>query len=290
MSGSVEASKDAAKEGVKAPVKEASKAAPRSKAAARELLKQAVGGTDEIKNAAPAPAAAPQRTRLPRESARYAAVATVALVVGTALGMIAAPKPRSAESLAQIEVGLESGRAEASRLNGEVERLGKSLAGLRDASELARSDGRQLAASLTERAGKLEQTLDGKLAGLGGTIERMERDQAARIAGLAAQIEKRTAQSQAAIAPAAAAQPAAKPEPTQTGSIADAKPKSDTVETWALRDVYGGVAILEDRKRRLVEVGPGDAVPGVGRVESIERRGRVWVVVTKQGLIAPQTW
>ena len=62
------------------------------------------------------------------------------------------------------------------------------------------------------------------------------------------------------------------------------------VETWAVRDVFDGTAILEDRRRRLVEVGPGDSVPGIGRVEGIERRGREWVVVTRQGLITHQAW
>jgi len=31
-------------------------------------------------------------------------------------------------------------------------------------------------------------------------------------------------------------------------------------------------------------------IPGIGRVEAIERRGREWVVVTARGLIATESW
>ena len=33
------------------------------------------------------------------------------------------------------------------------------------------------------------------------------------------------------------------------------------------------------------QIGPGDFLPGAGRVERIERRGRDWAVVTNQGYI-----
>ena len=66
--------------------------------------------------------------------------------------------------------------------------------------------------------------------------------------------------------------------------------KTPVIDGWALRDIFEGAAILENRRHHLVEVGPGDIVPGLGRVEAVERRGRDWVVVTRQGLITPQTW
>jgi hypothetical protein len=52
-----------------------------------------------------------------------------------------------------------------------------------------------------------------------------------------------------------------------------------------LHEVYDGVALIESRNRRLFEVGPGAMVPGVGRVEGIEKRGKRWVVVTAKGII-----
>jgi hypothetical protein len=146
--------------------------------------------------------------------------------------------------------------------------------------------------------------LNAKTAALSERLEQVEREQSGRIANLATQLERRIA-----------AAPIVKAEPTQTGSLAETrtldakvtdpkavetkaaegKPKPvaekpTVIDGWAVRDVYDGAAILENRRRRIVEVGPGDTLPGVGRVEGVERRGREWVVVTRQGLITPQPW
>ncbi|MEQ4598556.1 MAG: hypothetical protein ABN488_12380, partial [Methylobacteriaceae bacterium] len=155
-------------------------------------------------------------------------------------------------------------------------------------TDAARSEAKTRSATLSERLGRAEQSLAAKIAATGDRLEQAEKDQTARLANLTTQIEKRAA----APTPPVAAPQAAKstpPEPTENGSLAD-KPKAAPTENWAVREVYDGVAVLEDRKRRLVEVGQGDTVPGLGRVEAIERRGKTWVVVTKQGLITPQAW
>lgn len=274
------------------------KTAGATKSSPAELLKNAVAGKSERK-AATAPAAAPSvqptvsatRWALPVDG-RLAAVATVALVVGTAFGMMAAPRERSGDALGRIEAALDANRSEASRLKSEIAHLSTALGTLRETTSAARTDIKAIAPSLTDRVTRLEQGLDKKLAALGDRVARAEREQAASAAAPAAAIEKRPAQPVAVQQTTSPATTASTPkaEPTETGSIADTKPKTETVEAWALRDVYDGVAMLEDRKRRLLEVARGDTVPGVGRVEAIERRGRVWVVVTKQGVITPQTW
>ena len=61
--------------------------------------------------------------------------------------------------------------------------------------------------------------------------------------------------------------------------------KPAIVDGWMLRDVYGGVALVEGRAGGLREVAPGEYVQGVGEIRSIERRGRNWVVVTSRGII-----
>jgi hypothetical protein len=61
--------------------------------------------------------------------------------------------------------------------------------------------------------------------------------------------------------------------------------KSEPVDGWVLREVYDGAALVENRNRRLYEVMPGGILPGVGRIEGIERRGARWVVVTDKGFI-----
>jgi hypothetical protein len=68
-----------------------------------------------------------------------------------------------------------------------------------------------------------------------------------------------------------------------TGSIAAQAPRGP-LRGWVIRDVRGGMAIIEGRDG-FHEIGPGDNVPGAGRVERIERRTGGWTVVTNQGYI-----
>jgi hypothetical protein len=46
-----------------------------------------------------------------------------------------------------------------------------------------------------------------------------------------------------------------------------------------------GYAVIDGRDGPQ-QVAPGDVLPGIGRVQRIERRGRDWVVVTSAGVIA----
>jgi hypothetical protein len=82
--------------------------------------------------------------------------------------------------------------------------------------------------------------------------------------------------------------PPPKTDDDTTGSIPDPQTgtrDARTVEGWVLRNVYGGAALVEGRPG-LIQVMPGDSLPGVGRIESITRQDGRWVVVTSKGLIA----
>ncbi|AWN39417.1 hypothetical protein [Methylobacterium durans] len=228
-----------------------------------------------------------------RLDGRVAGVACAALAVGTLVGAgastLSAPRiDRAAGALTEVQSGLEASRVEAARLNTEIERIGRTLAALKDANEVSRGDAKTRASGVTERLTKMEQTVSARLTALGERIEQSDREHATRMAALATSIEKRPVAA-SVVAPAPAPAASAKAEPAQTGAIPE-KPKPAVIEGWAVRDVYDGAAMLEDKKRRLVEVAPGDTVPGIGRVEAVERRGRDWVVVTRQGLITPQSW
>ena len=133
-----------------------------------------------------------------------------------------------------------------------------------------------------------------------GLIERLER------------IEKhvvtvKTPEVPAAPVPVASATPtppakpaniASVPDVTQTGSLPDARkvePKADPkpeldprktqLDGYVLRDIDDGYALIEMKNGRFVEVAAGGTLPGVGRIEAIERRGRQWVVLTPKGYI-----
>lgn len=78
---------------------------------------------------------------------------------------------------------------------------------------------------------------------------------------------------------------------SQDSVAAPSKPvKTAVLDTYVLRDVYSGIALVEGRTGSVREVVPGESLPGAGEVRSIERRGRTWVVVTSRGIINTETW
>lgn len=281
-----------------------------------ELLKAVVAGKADPR---PAPATAEARPAGPsvtipslaRFELRRFAVPGAALAVGLALGAGIAARSGStgapSDAVVALSATVDAGRTETARLGADITQLHQVLADLRAATDTARKDAATRSSTLGDRLAQLDRNLNAKTAALGERLDQIEREQSGRIANLAVQLERRAAVG----APAAA-----KAEPTQTGSLAetrtvdakivdakasdakvvDAKPKPvasekpPVIDGWAVRDVYDGAAILENRRRRIVEVGPGDMLPGVGRVEGVERHGRDWVVVTRQGLVTPQPW
>jgi hypothetical protein len=106
--------------------------------------------------------------------------------------------------------------------------------------------------------------------------------QFAKIAEAIEKLERHQAERHVAAAPPPASE--------ATGSIAPApasasKPASPgVVEGWVLRKAYRGAALVEGRYG-IIEIEPGDHLPGVGRVEEIKRQDGHWVVVTARGLI-----
>jgi hypothetical protein len=83
------------------------------------------------------------------------------------------------------------------------------------------------------------------------------------------------------------------PSPEPTGSVPPAagaiepKPvtKVSVVEGWSLRRVYGSDSALVEGRYGVIEIVPGDLVPGLGRVQEIKRQDGHWVVVTSRGLV-----
>jgi hypothetical protein len=122
-------------------------------------------------------------------------------------------------------------------------------------------------------------------------LDRVDRDVAAHNADFATRLEKIEKKISAPAVVAAAAPPVAPGVARETpgiskettGSIAAQAPRGP-LRGWVIRDVRGGMAIIEGRDG-FHEIGPGDNVPGAGRVERIERRAGGWTVVTNQGYI-----
>lgn len=61
--------------------------------------------------------------------------------------------------------------------------------------------------------------------------------------------------------------------------------KPTTIAGWSVREVNGETAVLAGPDH-VFTARRGDAVPGVGRIDSIVRWGNRWIVATSKGLIA----
>jgi peptidoglycan hydrolase CwlO-like protein len=238
-----------------------------------------------------------------------ALAAGVVLGVGTgwAVGQASAvPTAPAPQPWAETTQALRQSQEDVVRLTGDVKALKVAVETLKDGLDRGRADDAARQAQLVDRLGRAAQEGAAQSASLNERLDRIEalaKDPAARIASLGERMERIETEVSAAVKAAAApaqavtpaalsaaapAQPpapvpaAAAETPTQTGSV----PKDAAVEGWVLHEVYDGVALIEGRNRRLVEVGPGEMVPGIGRVEAIERRGKRWVVITPKGVIS----
>lgn len=228
---------------------------------------QISSSADEAMKEEPAAAAA----ALPRTSrfALLAASVALAAALGSFVGSL------SASGIAQLwpSTAAKPGLAEASASPARKAELAE-LAALK-----ANLDGATRGAN--SQFAKLADRLD--------RIERAELDPAAKIAHIADafdRLEKRTA---------AAAAAAASPAPETTGSIAsnpppasEAKQPDKVLHDWIVQDVRGNRALVESRYGGVFAVVAGSVLPGLGRVETIKRQGREWIVVTERGIISSE--
>jgi hypothetical protein len=209
---------------------------------------------------------------IPKPQVMIQAVAAAALVgagwLASYTGTLA-----NREAIHRLEAQTSRSEEILSRLAGDLEAMRGTLTAFKEIEHTASttsSSGQAKLADKVERLTVAVQKPEAKLAALEGRLERMESQIMTSLAGLAAK-------------PAA---PAAAPEPPREEAPAVKSIKSEPVDGWILREVYNGAALIESRNRRLYEVMPGGVLPGVGRIESIERRGARWVVLTDKGIIS----
>jgi hypothetical protein len=145
----------------------------------------------------------------------------------------------------------------------------------------------QLRSEVAALKASVEATNRSAGAQYGKLVERFDRLERAQSAG---------GKSDAVLPKEAAKEPAKEPAKETTGSITVPSvaaaplapvpaPLTGIVPGWAVRDVYRGVAMLQSRLGGMVEVEPGDVLPGLGRIEAIRRQDGRWVVVTSNGTI-----
>ena len=185
-------------------------------------------------------------------------------------------------NLDEMKQGLESSRRTASAISDLRSRFDSS-----EKSRAAATDA--VFDKVAERVGTLGKEQGERLDKMAERLDGIERQ-------LASQFPTASIPSAQAAPPARALDPVQIPGITMPmASSTPPAPARDAGHTtidrsrlpengYVLREVYNGIALVEGR-RGLMEVGPGDNLPGAGRVRSIERRNRQWVVVTSNGVI-----
>jgi hypothetical protein len=198
----------------------------------------------------------------------------VTVAVAAALGGMAGSL--STFGLAQWLTPADTG--EAGALVRTVTRIDNELSALKATVEYTGKTTNAQFAHIVDRLEHNERTLAepvAKLDKIGASLERLER----RLPVTAATL------------PVPQTLPAP-PAPEVTGTVlADARVplppeprRSPVLDGWVLHSVFNGAAVVKGRVG-LVQVEPGDRLPGLGRVETIRRQDGRWVVVTSRGLI-----
>jgi|GEM_PF-2283871 len=232
-----------------------------------------------------APGGAPEAAARvsPRAGGRRFALLAAGLTFAAAIGAIAGtagmagiehlfvgapPSPVAVrhENSDEVRVLKES----VAQLKSNVKALSDNVAALRTTISLSTSTSNAQFTKITE-------TLDRERA----ERDRVERDRAER-----EKVERARADQQRAAALTPAPEPTGSVHPSSAGAIdPKAATKNSVVEGWSLRKVYGSDSALVEGRYGIVEIEPGDLVPGLGRIQEIRRQDGHWVVVTSRGLV-----
>jgi hypothetical protein len=206
-----------------------------------------------------------------RRLAPLAATIAIALALGATAGSFATSGPGIAPTSQPA-----AQTADARALKEQIARLHGDIAALKASIDTSARSASAQYIKLGDRLDRFEKAQaepTAKLAKLTEAVDRIERrSPTMSVAAAAHDITG----SVASLAPAP--QLAGPPE-TQPAIL----PK---LEGWHVRSVYNGAALIQSRVGGVMEVEPGDNLPGLGRIEAIRRQDGKWVVVTSKGLIA----
>lgn len=200
------------------------------------------------------------------------------LVVGAAWSASYMGTLANQDAIRKLEAETARSQEILARLSTDLVSLRETVVAFKDIEHTASTSSASEQTELAEKVERLAISLQEpgrKLSALEGRIDRMESQILTTLAGLNTKPAAPTAPAVPVPVEAAAREESPAPKPV----------KSEPVDGWVLREVYDGAALVENRNRRLYEVMPGGMLPGVGRIEAIERRGARWVVVTDKGFI-----
>jgi hypothetical protein len=148
-----------------------------------------------------------------------------------------------------------------------LERIDHELGNLKASIEGSTKQSSAQVAKITDRLDRADKTQTDTAAKVARTTESLDRIDH-RLNGAA---EPTGAVPSASLAPGPGRAPGAYGAPI--------------LEGWVLRDLFNGGALIQSPRNGVLEVIPGDNVPGLGRIDAIRRQDGRWVVVTSRGLI-----
>ncbi len=210
------------------------------------------------------PVASARINRFALLAASVAIAAAIGAMSGAlgASGLLWSAGPTQVAEAASTPTIVDETRA----LHGTLAQLRTDLAALKTSLDASTKGTNGQFAKIAERFDRVERAQTEPAAKLTKAIESLER------------LEKR-------VDPLTAREATGSVSPPQPTAANTQPPPTSIVAGWIVRDVYRGMAIIQGRGFGMIEVEPGDTVPGVGRVDAIRKQDGRWVVVTSKGLI-----
>jgi hypothetical protein len=209
-------------------------------------------------DAAAGPAPEPEKTR--RFALSPAMLSMIAVLVGAALG--------SAATAGFLGMGGAPAATPSDPMTftAALERIDREITNLKTSIEGSAKQSNAQVAKITDRLDRADKTQSDTAAKVARTSESLDR------------IDHRL--NGAAEATGAVPSASLAPGPGRPGVYG-----TPILDGWVLRDIFNGGALIQSPRNGVLEVIPGDNVPGLGRVDAIRRQDGRWVVVTSRGLI-----
>ncbi len=223
------------------------------------------------------PEPAPRAAKSRRFAFSPAAASLVAVLLGAAIGSGATA------GLLYLNAAPAAMPADPTTFTAALGRIDRELAAMKTSIEgSAKQSSTQIAkiADRMDRAEKSQADTGARLARTTEALDRLDHRLGASAAAAAAG-EITGSLPSATLAPGPGERTAALADPKRAGAPAP----TAILDGWVLRDVFNGAAMVQTPRNGILEVAPGDILPGLGRIEGVKRQDGRWVVVTSRGLI-----
>jgi hypothetical protein len=202
---------------------------------------------------------APESMKTRSFSMSPAMLSVIAVLVGAALGSVATAV------LLSMGGAPTATPADPMTFTATLDRVDRELTNLKASIEGSAKQSNAQVAKITDRLDRADKTQSDAAAKLARTSESLDR------------IDHRLTGSSEATGALPSASLAPGPGRAPNGAA--------IIEGWTLLDIFNGGAMIQSPRNGILQVIPGDSVPGLGRIDGIRRQDGHWVVVTSRGLI-----